>query len=721
MSLMRLLLVLLAILSWSAQAEARSQHIRASLIASTEEPKPGSTVTIGIRFQPEAGWHGYWTNPGDSGLPPQVEWSAPAGLKFGRLEHPAPTILRVAGINSFVHAGEHVLLSSARIPASIAPGTKIPIKAALNWLACSDSLCVPERATIEMQLTTGDGAPGSATTAIGRAQGAIPRTVAATGSYELKEGKLAFTLPAGTDLSLTKTRFFPDENGLFDASTSRTSIMDGKERLTVVASGQPSSIISGVLSDGRRAYRVRFARMSSAAAKDLPIDEAAALASPSDQAAPATSQIVATEEDNFGASIDAERASPAAQPYGELSSLTSILIAFLGALAGGLLLNLMPCVFPILSLKALSLARSTKSERDARREALGYTSGALLGTGLLGLTVVVLRAAGVEVGWSFQLQNPLFILFLLLLTFGIALNFAGLFELPAIATDTRTPDSSMSASVGTGALAAFIATPCSGPFMAAALGAAMFLPTAGAMLVFLGLGLGLALPFLLIAYIPATRRFLPKPGAWMVTFRRVLAVPMFITAVALLWLLGRQAGPQSMAIAAALAMILGVGSWWVGLRQYQGRSRSWLPLAPATVVAVLIAFAAPPSTLAASAAAAAKVKGTEPFSEARLTELRRAGVPVFVDFTADWCLTCKVNERVAIDRESTQAAFRRAGVVTLEGDWTNGDPAITRFLARNGRNSIPFYLFIGPGQQPQVLPQILTPSMLIEKAEVSAS
>lgn len=718
---MRLLLVLLAVLSWSAQAEARSQHIRASLIASTEEPKPGSTVTIGVRFQPEAGWHGYWTNPGDSGLPPQVEWSAPAGLKFGPLQHPAPTILRVAGINSFVHAGEHVLLSSARIPASIAPGTKIPIKATLNWLACSDTLCVPERATIEMQLTTGDGAPGSAATAIGRAQGAIPRTIAAPGGYELKEGKLDFTLPAGTSLSPTKARFFPDENGLLDASTSRASVIDGKERLTVAASGQPTSIISGVLSDGRRAYRVRFAPMSSAAAKDMPIDEAAALASPSDQAAPATSQIVAAEEDDFGASTDAEGASTAAQPSGALSSLTSIFIAFLGALAGGLLLNLMPCVFPILSLKALSLARSMKSERDARREALGYTTGALLGTGLLGLAVVLLRAAGDEVGWSFQLQNPLFILFLLLLAFGIALNFAGLFELPAIATDTRTPDSSMSASVGTGALAAFIATPCSGPFMAAALGAAMFLPAAGAMLVFLGLGLGLALPFLLIAYVPATRRFLPKPGAWIPTFRKVLAVPMFITAVALLWLLGRQAGPQAMTIAVALAMILGVGFWWVGLRQYQGRSRSWLPLAPATVVAVLIAFAAPPTTLAASAAAPATVKGTEPFSEARLTELRRAGVPVFVDFTADWCLTCKVNERVAIDREATQAAFRRAGVVTLEGDWTNGDPAITRFLARNERNSIPFYLFVRPGQQPEVLPQILSRSMLIEKAEASGA
>ena len=717
---MRLLLALLALLSWSAQAEARRQHIRASLVASTEEPRPGSTITIGVRFQPEAGWHGYWTNPGDSGLAPQVAWTVPAGLKFGPLQHPAPTILRVAGINSYVHAGEHVLLSSARIPESIAPGTSLPVKATLNWLACSDSLCVPERATVELQLTAGNGAASSDETIIRQAQAALPRTVAATGGYELNGGKLILTLPTGISLNSRQARFVPDQNGLLDASTSRVTIGDGKDRLTVTASGNPSSIISGVLSDGRRTYRVRFARTPSGAAEGLPSGEVPALASPPDEASSATSPIVAAEQENVGASSANGRASTTALSSRALSSLASISIAFLGALMGGLLLNLMPCVFPILSIKALGLARLTHSEGEARREALGYAVGALLGTGALGLAVVLLRQAGVEVGWSFQLQNPLVILFLLLLTFGIALNLAGLFDLPSVATDTRGTNGTTSASIGTGALAAFIATPCSGPFMAAALGAAMLLPVAGAVFVFLGLGLGLALPFLIIAFVPASRRFLPKPGPWMGTFRRVLAVPMLITPVALLWLLGRQAGPQAMTVAVVLSMILGVGFWWMGLRQHEGRSRSWLPLASATVAAALIILAAPPTTSAASALTHERVHGTEPFSESRLVELQRAGIPVFVDFTADWCLTCKVNERVVIDREPTQAAFRRAGVVTLEGDWTSGDPAITRFLATNGRNSIPFYLFVQPGQPPEVLPQLLTPTMLIKRAEASA-
>lgn len=718
---MRLLLVLLALLAWPAQTEARSQHIRASLVASTEEPRPGSTVSIGVRFQPEAGWHGYWTNPGDSGLAPQVAWTAPAGLKFGPLQHPAPTILRVAGINSYVHAGEHVLLSSVHIPASIAPGTRLPVKATLNWLACSDSLCVPERATVEIQLTAGNGVASSDGTIIRQAEAALPRTIAATGGYELNGGKLILTLPTGISLNSRQARFFPDENGLLDASTAHLAVADGKERLTVAATGNPASIIGGVLSDGRRAYRVRFAQARSVATGGSPVEEVPELASPPDQASTAASSIVPVEQENAGAPMDSGQASATGQASRPQSSLASISIAFLGALVGGLLLNLMPCVFPILSLKALSLARLTQSERDARREALGYTIGALLGTGALGLAVVLLRGAGVEIGWSFQLQNPLVILFLLLLTFGMALNLAGLFELPSIATDTRSTNGSTSASIGTGALAAFIATPCSGPFMAAALGTAMLLPVAGAMLVFLGLGVGLALPFLIIAFVPASRRFLPKPGPWMATFRRVLAVPMLITAVALLWLLGRQAGPEAMTIAVVSSMVLGVGFWWMGLRQHKGRSRSWLPLASATVAAAFVILAAPPTTSAASALTQERVNGTEPFSESRLAELQRAGIPVFVDFTADWCLTCKVNERVAIDREPTQAAFRRAGVVTLEGDWTNGDPAITRFLARNGRNSIPFYLFVRPGQPPEVLPQLLTPTMLIKRAEASAN
>lgn len=712
---MRLLLAFLALLLWPSLAKAQGSRIAVSLVASTAEPRPGSTITLGLRFVPKAGWHGYWTNPGDSGLAPAADWSAPKGMTFGTLQHPAPTILSVAGITSYVHAGEHVLLTTVRVPASLAAGEKLPVRAALEWLACSDTLCVPERATVEIELTAGRGVPGPGAATIRRAQAVLPRAVAAAGQFAPDGGKLRFLLPSGLSLDPGRARFFPHDNGFLDAAATRLSAGKKGNEIIADASGKAPATISGVLADGRRAYQLRFMRAALPAPDaHLPASQGQSVATDVDGEPVGSSTTADPSAASAGASINSVGANEGVADVATTADLRTLILAIIGAIVGGLLLNLMPCVFPILSLKALSLARSGASERAARREALGYTAGALIGTGLLGVAIVLLRQAGVEVGWSFQLQSPVVILGLLLLTFGIALNLAGLFELPAVSVESR----SSSGSIATGALAAFIATPCSGPFMAAALGTAMLLPAAGALLVFLGLGLGLALPFLIIGFVPASRKFLPKPGAWMGTFRRILAIPMLLTAVALLWLVGRQGGTETMTVAVLLLLLLATGLWWVGLRQHGGRPRSWLPLVPSALAIALILLAAPPNTAAATTTALSS--GTEPFSEQRLAELRRAGTPVFVDFTADWCLTCKINERVAIDRALTQAAFKRAGVVTLEGDWTNGDPAITRFLAQQGRNSIPFYLFIAPGRQPDVLPQILTVDMLRERAEAAA-
>lgn len=283
------------------------------------------------------------------------------------------------------------------------------------------------------------------------------------------------------------------------------------------------------------------------------------------------------------------------------------------------------------------------------------------------------------------------------------LNLAGLFEVrgPAV--------SGSHGALASGALAAVIATPCSGPFMATALGAALILSPAAALLVFAALGLGLALPYLLLAFVPALRTRLPRPGRWMETLRKILAVPMLLTAVALLWLIGRQSGVDEMGKAVLLVLLLGVSLWWLGVRQRGNRVRPGLPLIPALAVIAVMLGGAPPR---ASANASTTADHVLPFSEARLAELRRRGRPVFVDFTADWCLTCKVNEKLAIDRAETQQAFRKAGIVTVEGDWTNGDPEITRFLSAHGRNSIPFYLYYPPGEEPRVLPQLLTPALL---------
>jgi thiol:disulfide interchange protein len=385
--------------------------------------------------------------------------------------------------------------------------------------------------------------------------------------------------------------------------------------------------------------------------------------------------------------------------------------ALLAAIVGGLLLNIMPCVFPILSLKALSLARAGGEQATARREALAYSAGVILTCLVLGGVLLGLRAAGVAAGWAFQLQDPRVILVLLLLVTAIALNLAGLFELPAITGGQGLAEKSGSGGAfWTGALAAFVATPCTGPFMGAALGAALVLPVAAGLAVFAGLGLGLAFPFLLIGFVPAIRRLLPRPGPWMARLRHILSVPMFLTAAGLCWVLVRQTGGAGAVLAGIATAVLVISLWWTGRRQAHGQ-QFWLALVAAGVVALGALLLVPPAHKA-SAEGSQEILGAEPFSEQQLASLRASGRPVFVYFTADWCVTCKVNERAVLARDEVSKAFSAGNVAVLVGDWTAGDPEITRFLEANGRSGVPLYLFYAPGQSARSLPQLLTVSEL---------
>jgi thiol:disulfide interchange protein len=379
-------------------------------------------------------------------------------------------------------------------------------------------------------------------------------------------------------------------------------------------------------------------------------------------------------------------------------------------------------VFPILSLTALALARAGGEEKQARRDALAYTAGVIAACLVLGAVMLGLRAGGEQVGWAFQLQEPGVVVALLVLSVAITASFLGAFELPSLRL--AGGGSSGGGSFLTGLLAAFVATPCTGPFMAAALGAALLLPAAQALLLFATLGLGLALPFLLLGFVPALREKLPRPGRWMVTFRRWMALPMGLTALALAWLAWRLGGTNYMLAALALAVVVTalLGILW-GARGFgkAGRAASLTALATATIALVIVL----PGFQAASAASAARAESgvldAKPFREAALAEARAAGRPVFVWFTADWCLTCKVNERAAIERNSTRAAFEKAGVVVLRGDWTRRDEAITRFLTAQGAAGVPLYLWYPPGSgAPRQLPQVLTPGLLAGLANGNA-
>ena len=702
----RIVLAFVLLSAWLLPAAAANaqpaSRVEVSLYASSADPAPGETTMLAIRFTPEPGWHGYWSNPGDSGLSPTVKWSVPAGVRIGALQHPAPELLSVAGMTSYVHGGQHVLLAPMQIPAGFKTGEALPVKGELDFLICSDSLCVPQKATIDLSLNVGKGTTDPASRALfAVARQAIPQPLSTTGEVMAVGGTVQLLVPAAAKLDPARATFFPAGRGVFERSGARR-LPDGSIQISGAMTNASASL-SGIASDGRHAVQLRFrpasatSGMAEIIAPDIPpVAEAQA------EAAPAASSL-ATTNPTLPLTV-----------AGAAVTTSGFAWALLGALIGGLLLNLMPCVFPILSLKALHLARSGSSNDAARRDALAYAGGTLATCLLLGLMLLGLRGVGMTAGWSFQLQNPYVILALLALVTGIALNFAGLFHVSGPSVEQRARPGGMAGSFGTGALAAFIATPCSAPFMGSALGVALLLPPLQALLVFAALGLGLALPFLAIGWFPVLRSRLPRPGAWMATLQRALAVPMFITALGLAWVFGRQVGIDGMALGLAAVLVLALGLWWVGRRQHSGKSRSWLPLLPAALLAIATTSVVP--AVASIPATVARSKLAEPFSGARLAELRASGTPVFVDFTADWCLSCTVNEKAAIDRDATQAAFARHGVVTLIGDWTRGDPAITRFLAEHGRNSIPFYLYYAPGKEARVLPQLLTSSGLVAMA-----
>ena len=670
--MLRLLLALLTLLvgapALAQPLAAGRNHIAAELVAETATPAAGQTVTLAFSFTPERGWHGYWFNPGDAGVPATLAWQLPAGVEAGPLRYPVPKPLSVSGIMNYVFEGPYALLTTLRVPQGLAPGTRLPVRVRIDYLACTDEICVPERADLALDLTVGAGATTpELRTRFDAWRAALPRPLGTEGTYELNGSRLRIAVPLPASVGLDQPYLFPATLEAVDHSAPQSISRNG-DAVIIEASAKPGATLNGF----EGLLRIGEGRGLSFNAGPGPV--------------PAAGDPIAQE------------AAPAEG--------VGLLAALLGAILGGLILNVMPCVFPILSLKALSLARAGETPQGARREALAYSAGVILTCLALGGLLLALRAGGATIGWAFQLQEPRFVLFLLLLVTAIALNLTGLFRLPALSIEQN--GGATTSAFGTGALAAFIATPCTGPFMAAALGATLALPALGALAVFGGLGLGLALPFLLLGFVPGLRGWLPRPGPWMVTMQRILSIPMFLTALGLAWVLGRQTGVDGMTLGIAAAIALGLSLWWLGVRA--GTWQRWLAIGAAFIAIVtpmLLLRPAPPA-----AAASAGNLGAERFSEARLAQLRGEGRPVFLYFTADWCITCKVNEGGALASGEVADSFRTRGISVLEGDWTLGDAAIGRFLERHGRSGVPLYLYYPPRGEARVLPQVLTTSIL---------
>lgn len=654
--MIRRLLIFLALLFAPALAQAR--FIEPELIAEGPAPQ-GGEVELAIHMRPTPGWHGYWLNPGDAGLPMDVKWHLPEGFSAGPLRYPVPTRLEIANLMNYVYEQDYAVLVRLKVPAR-ASGT-VPIRADAHWLACTEKVCVPEQGELSLDLPVGTGTPSRPQ--FDRWRQALPQPLANQARFEVKKNKLRVAIPLPASVAVDHPYLFPMTDGPVDYDAKQDFRRDGDLLIAELErKGAPPARFPAVIALGT-GRGLELNALPGAVPEGTPID-------------------------GLGWS--------------------AVLWAVLGALAGGILLNLMPCVFPILALKALHISRAGGEAGHARSEAFGYTLGTVVGTGALGALLLAIRAAGSEAGWAFQLQDPRTIMVLLLLAVAITANLLGLFELPVLGGAARP-----AGSFATGALAAFVATPCAGPFLGAALGTALLLPPAASIIVFAALGLGLAIPFVLVAFVPALRTMLPRPGAWMARLQRILAIPMALSALAALWLLYRQAGERAFLFGLFATAALALCLYFAGRIQRGGRRRPTFAFLLAVVVLVAAVARVPASSIARLEAA----PGAEPWSEARTARYLGEGKPVFVYFTADWCLSCKVNEATSIDRDEVRDAFRKAGVEVLDGDWTNGDPAITRFLESQGRAGVPLYLWYVPGKPPEQLPQVLTPAMLISRAQ----
>jgi thiol:disulfide interchange protein DsbD len=694
--------LLLALLLSPAFAQAQSfplvkgQHVDAQLVPEQLAAVPGETTWVALRLIHMEKWHTYWINPGDAGKPTEIKWNLPEGVSAGAIVWPTPERFDLpADLTDFGYTGEAFLL----VPLTVDPsftGDMLNVSAQANWLECAD-ICIPGGALVELELPVQaqGAAPVNQDFAWGFAatRAALPRAdISLTSRFGLRDGKLELLVQATENIfeGAKAISFIPDTHRIVDYLAPQ-DITTQLSSLQLSQARHPRPLptalerVGGLLlvtdaSGKQLAYRV-----------DAQLDPAM-----SSEAAPAG------------------RTAPALPLY----------LVFSFALLGGLILNLMPCVFPVLSLKVLSLAHSAHGpQREQRLHGLAYTGGVLVSFLALAVVLLALQAGGAAIGWGFQLQHPWFVGALVFLFFVMGLSMSGVVEfgtsLMGMGTNLQEKEG-YSGSFFTGVLASVVASPCTAPFMGAALGFAFTQSMPVALTVFLSLGLGMALPFLVLSFVPALARLLPKPGAWMLGFRQFLAFPLYATAVWLLWVLGHEGGVDAMALVSGGCVLLALAAWaWQRRHRRSGMwHKVWLVVSLASAVFAGSILFSPFLSTATTVDTAAAESGAdfEPFSTARLDALRADGKPVFVNMTAAWCITCLVNEKVALGSEAVAAAMKEKGITYLKGDWTNNDPAITEILRRYDTSGVPLYLLFpaDPEAKAEVLPQILTEGLVLE-------
>jgi thiol:disulfide interchange protein DsbD len=682
-------------------APTNAGHVQLELVPAAASIAPGQSLYVALHEKIRPGWHTYWRNPGDAGEPPKLGWTLPAGWKTGDIVWPAPKRLPVGPLMDYGYEDEVWLPIPVTAPKSAAPGRPATLKAAISILVCKD-VCVPEDATLQLDLPVAKAPLSASEAEIAAALAAAPHGPPLKGALALKAGviKLAVASPSLQGPSVRDAYFYPYSSIAIDQPKPQT-VERGRAGLTLTlqpgaafkASPPPASLDGLLVADGHP-FEVH--------ATPGPLPAAAAGLGP---------------------------ATPTKTGFAGGEGVIALAMAAGAAFLGGIVLNLMPCVFPILSMKALALASHASETRRARLHGLAFLSGVLLTFVALAAVLIAAKTAGGAVGWGFQLQSPGVVAALALVMLLIGLNLSGLFEAGLMLQNAASGAHSqgLMGSVLTGALAVVVAAPCTAPFMAGAIAYALTRPEAEALIVFAALGLGFAAPFTLVALAPRLLGLLPRPGAWMEALKKALAFPMYGAAAWLLYVLTLQAGTTAMAALLAAAVILALAAWLYGAAQraqlggkrpfaVYGLSALALAAAIACAVGGVEAGAAP-----ATAAATSASLPEQPYSPDRLAALRAEGRPVFVDFTAAWCITCQVNERTSLTTSEVLSAFKRTNAVYLKADWTRRDASIAEALAEHGRAGVPLYLVYGKdGGEAQVLPQILTSGAVVAALDKAA-
>lgn len=667
--------------------EVQTDHAVVTLKSDVATVQAGKPFWLAVNFELADGWHIYWKNPGDSGLKPTLQWTLPEGFKTEEIHWPPPERIEIDGLMNYGYEEETTLLIPVIPPGKITAET-LTFKVKADWLICHE-VCIPESGTLELELKANPDAakPSQDAEAIEAALASLPQIKEAAGSWEEKDGMLMLHLPADKQpKGLAEAYFFSENEGVIDyAAPQEWRAEEGVLEIAVKRGTAPlPETIRGVLALYSDKGEITYTRQQ---LKGEGVAAAAALTPPEMQ----------ETGDTTGKSSCA----------GGICIWQALLFSFLG----GVLLNIMPCVFPVLSLKALAISKKAAAGSTAaiRNQGLAYLAGTVSSFILLAGVLIALKQSGAAAGWGFQLQEPIFVTAMLYLFLLLGLSLAGMFELPQYfggLGSTKASKDSMSGSFFTGILAVLVATPCTVPFMAPALSYAFTQSTLVTLAIMSMMGVGLATPYLLISFYPPLQRRLPKPGAWMQRFKEFMAFPILATAAWLLWVLAQQVNMHGLAVVLILVVLLPFLIW---LGKGKSKPVQWIFVVIALLLSLWSFRALEPVT---------EAQETVAYDPALLSQLREEGKPVFLNATAAWCITCKVNERVALSSPKLAALFKERDITFMLADWTNHDEPITRLLREYKHEGVPLYVYFPPNQgEPVVLPQLLTESLVIETIE----